>query len=325
MATCLRTGHHGAAPAGHTATALVRARPGALHPRRRACTHAPYLTQHCYTTLVWDANLADLPCLRLGLSKALGLGIVIFGSIIKFPQIYKIVHTRSAQGISLAMYILEVVAYTISLAYAVRRRIPFSTYGENASLTLQSTPAIRTHTDMVITLLIMAYSPMDGVSRSVTSWCRARGVSTNALYVVVGAAVMALCSLALASEVAVPPHLLQFLQGLTIPVSLASKVPQILELHRDKATGQLSVLVVFAQLMGTIARVFTTLTETDDRILFWGFALATVFNAVIAAQVIMYWNGNQRYAGAKAYEVGTPTRRRAAELPLASKQLPKRD
>ena len=246
--------------------------------------HAPYLTQHCYTTLVWDANLADLPCLRLGLSKALGLGIVIFGSIIKFPQIYKIVHARSAQGISLAMYILEVVAYTISLAYAVRRRIPFSTYGENASLTLQSTPAIRTHTDMVITLLIMAYSPMDGVSRSVTSWCRARGVSTN-----------------------------------------ASKVPQILELHRDKATGQLSVLVVFAQLMGTIARVFTTLTETDDRILFWGFALATVFNAVIAAQVIMYWNGNQRYAGAKAYEVGTPTRRRAAELPLASKQLPKRD
>lgn len=36
------------------------------------------------------------------------------------------------------MYALEVLAYTISLAYAFRKRIPFSTYGENASLTVQS-------------------------------------------------------------------------------------------------------------------------------------------------------------------------------------------
>jgi len=97
------------------------------------------LGEQCFNTLVWNANLTDAPCLRLGLSKGLGLGIVVFGSIIKFPQIYKIVSTRSAEGISLAMYILEVIAYTISLVYAIRLRIPFSTYGENASLTLQST------------------------------------------------------------------------------------------------------------------------------------------------------------------------------------------
>ena len=98
----------------------------------------PCSPQHCFDVLVWDATLLAPPCLRLGLSKGLGVGIVVFGSIIKFPQIYKIVSSRSAQGISLAMYILEVVAYTISLAYAIRLRIPFSTYGENASLTVQS-------------------------------------------------------------------------------------------------------------------------------------------------------------------------------------------
>lgn len=97
------------------------------------------LGDKCYQSLVWDVNVTDVACLRLGLSKGLGLGIVIFGSIIKLPQMYKIVHARSAQGISLIMYILEVVAYTISLVYAIRRQIPFSTYGENASLTLQST------------------------------------------------------------------------------------------------------------------------------------------------------------------------------------------
>ena len=89
---------------------------------------------------------------------------------------------------------------------------------------------------MVITLLIMAYSPMDGVSRRITTMCRRQGITTNTLYVVVGAVLMATCSAALVSERAVPPPLLRFLQALTIPVSLASKVPQMLELQRDKAT-----------------------------------------------------------------------------------------
>ncbi|KOS16528.1 hypothetical protein Malapachy_3641 [Malassezia pachydermatis] len=268
----------------------------------------------CYQSLVWDVNYTDVACLRLGLSKGLGLGIVVFGSIIKFPQIYKIVHARSAEGISLAMYILEVIAYTISLVYAIRLRIPFSTYGENASLTVQN---------MVITLLIIAYSPMDSVSRRVTTFCRAHGISTNALYVAIGAVLMVVGSLALISERTVAPPLLQFLQGLTIPVSLASKVPQMLELHRSKATGELSILVVFAQLLGTMARVFTTLTETNDRLLFWGFALATIFNAVIAVQVILYWNGNATKA-ARLHEnrwfesPSTPNSRRLSELPLVA-------
>ena len=170
---------------------------------------------------------------------------------------------------------------------------------------------------MLITLLIMAYSPMDGYSRQVTATCRRWGITTNMFYVSVGAAIMALSSLALASERAVPPHALQFLQALTIPASLASKVPQILELNRDKATGQLSVLVVFAQLMGTAARVYTTLTETSDPLLFWGFALATGFNAVIAAQVILYWNGNAKQARS------TPGR--TTELPISQPGYPKRD
>lgn len=184
---------------------------------------------------------------------------------------------------------------------------------------------------MIITLLIMAYSPMDGVSRRVTTFCRARNVTTNSLYVVVGAVLMALGSAALISDSIVSASLLNFLQGLTIPISLASKVPQILELHRSKAPGELSIIVVFAQLMGTLARVFTTLTETNDQLLFWGFALATVFNLVIAVQVVLYWNGNQKRA-AQLHERrwfdspnATPTSLRMAELPLVTPRPPATD
>lgn len=173
---------------------------------------------------------------------------------------------------------------------------------------------------MVITLLIIAYSPMDAYSRRITTFCRAHRITTNALYIAAAATWMGLGSLALASPTVIPPVALKMLQLCTIPVSLASKVPQILELHRDKATGQLSVLVVFAQLLGTMARVFTTLTETSDRLLFWGFALATLFNAVIAAQVVWYWNGNARQSEKTHWFEASPVRPTAkrTELPTVA-------
>lgn len=140
--------------------------------------------------------------------------------------------------------------------------------------------------DMIITLLIIAYSPSNS-SRPLTKGSSIR-TSSQLVPLLTTGSLMLLGSLALSSSTLIPPHLLSFLQACTIPISLASKVPQMLELNRDKAPGQLSSIVVFAQLLGTIARVFTTLTETDDQLLFWGFSLATIFNLIIAVQVSLF-------------------------------------
>lgn len=238
--------------------------------------------QECYTTLIYHVDLSSTHCVKYAISKALGLGIVVFGSIMKVPQILNIVNGRSARGISLSMYTLEVMAYTISLAYAVRSRLPFSTYGENLSLTLQN---------MIILLLVIAYSPDTRTGRV--------DPSAHSTKITIAAALMAIGSLALATPAVIPASTLTFLQALTIPISLASKVPQMAELYKDKSRGQLSSIVVFAQLLGTIARVFTTMTETDDKLLLYGFGLATLFNAAIAAQVIYYWNGDKALAEQK--------------------------
>src|SRR6185295_15137399 len=64
--------------------------------------------------------------------------------------------------------------------------------------------------------------------------------------------------------------LLAFLQSFTIPISLASKIPQIIVNHRNKSTGQLSALATFGYTLGTLARVFTTITEVDDVIILTG-------------------------------------------------------
>lgn len=137
---------------------------------------------------------------------------------------------------------------------------------------------------MVATLLIIAYAPLSAELTEKVRQRRAAGA----------AALMTALSVFLFSPAFCPVGLLSFLQALTIPISLASKVPQMVELHARKAPGQLSAIVVYAQLAGTMARVFTTLTETNDALLFWGFALATIFNAVIFVQLLMYWNGNER-------------------------------
>jgi mannose-P-dolichol utilization defect 1 len=45
------------------------------------------MSQHCYTSLVENLDVTDIPCLKYSLSKGLGLGIVVGGSIMKVPQL----------------------------------------------------------------------------------------------------------------------------------------------------------------------------------------------------------------------------------------------
>ncbi|ORY20840.1 hypothetical protein BCR39DRAFT_591757 [Naematelia encephala] len=61
--------------------------------------------EQCYTILVYDFEILHTECLKLALSKGLGLGIVVGGGIVKIPQILKIIGTRSARGLSLAAYV----------------------------------------------------------------------------------------------------------------------------------------------------------------------------------------------------------------------------
>lgn len=215
----------------------------------------------------------------------------------------KIVRAASGRGISLAMYSLEVVAYTISLAYAYRRQLPFSTYGENASLTIQN---------MVITLLLLYYAPVPHhLVRLLGQWGGRRGAAlqhrlqqpilrdARHVDVLLAGFLMLLGSLLLFHPRLLPMPILSLLQATTIPISLLSKVPQMQTLHTSRDPGQLSSIVVFAQLAGTLARVYTTRTETDDSILLWGFALASIFNAVIAAQYLYYCRGDAAAGGSR--------------------------
>jgi mannose-P-dolichol utilization defect 1 len=55
-------------------------------------------------------------------------------------QILKILKHGSVRGLSVASFELEVVGYTIALAYCVHKGLPFSAYGELAFLLIQGLP-----------------------------------------------------------------------------------------------------------------------------------------------------------------------------------------
>lgn len=93
---------------------------------------------------------------------------------------------------------------------------------------------------------------------------------------------------------AVPKETLALIQIATLPLSLFSKLPQIVQNARSRSTGQLSTFAVVSQIAGCLARLFTTATEVGDIIVTAGFALALVLNIVLGVQMWMYWGKDDK-------------------------------
>ena len=112
--------------------------------------------------------------------------------------------------------------------------------------------------------------------------------------------------------------LVGLLQAATLPISLASKAPQILANSRNQSTGNLSAFAVFNALLGCLARMFTTKQEVNDPLIFWGFAGATLLNAVLALQMITYWRSGE----GRSWD-STPTRKRVSQEGKVENTQPK--
>jgi mannose-P-dolichol utilization defect protein 1 len=247
----------------------------------------------CYKTLVLDIDVTAIECVKLAISKGLGIGIIAASSVVKVPQIIKLLNSKSSEGVSFLSYLLETAAYLISLAYNYRQEFPFSTYGETCFILVQN---------VVISILVLNYS----------------GEKTTAAFFV---AQLALCAMGLFSDNLVSMQTLSYLQAGAGVLGVASKLPQILAIWREGGTGQLSAFAVsfgplpdfpiyandcdaqvFNYLAGSLSRIFTTLQEVDDKLILYGFIAGFMLNAVLAGQMIYYWNAPTAKAKGKQKE-----------------------
>uniref|UniRef100_A0A6I8NKF6 Mannose-P-dolichol utilization defect 1 n=1 Tax=Ornithorhynchus anatinus TaxID=9258 RepID=A0A6I8NKF6_ORNAN len=83
------------------------------------------LPEECYDQFFLNWDLLHVPCLKILLSKGLGLGIVAGSLLVKLPQVFKILGAKSAEGLSFKSMFLELVALTGTMAYSIIHGFPF--------------------------------------------------------------------------------------------------------------------------------------------------------------------------------------------------------
>jgi mannose-P-dolichol utilization defect protein 1 len=190
-------------------------------------------------------------------SKVLSICILVGAFFIRIPQIFCILHARSTRGISDLMYHLENISCIISIAYGQRTHMPFTTYGENYFLLGQN---------FIILFLIYYF---EGRIRAQI------GFFTLLWFVLLFDAV--------------PLEILNWIIiCVPIPLNIISRIPQILELYREKSPGSVSLLMNIANSGGSLIRIFNIITESFDIYILLGYIVSFSLNSIIVCQLVYY-------------------------------------
>ncbi|XP_067948763.1 mannose-P-dolichol utilization defect 1 protein-like [Watersipora subatra] len=219
------------------------------------------LPGHCYKTFLVDFNFFDEACIKIFISKVLGYSIILGSILVKLPQILKILAAKSGAGLSMPSLLLEQVALTATCAYGIDVQFPFSVFGDAAFLMLQTA---------IIAAMVLIFS-------------------NQAILAIIYLTIHSGICWYLFSGLA-PSDLIWGLQSSGAIVLIASKMMQVYENYKNGSTGQLSAITVILISLGSAAKIFTVVQETEDMTFLVTVSIALACNVIILAQLIAYWN-----------------------------------
>ncbi|KAL7700426.1 hypothetical protein NQL31_003396 [Lotmaria passim] len=207
--------------------------------------------------------------LRYLISHCLSYAVVVGASILKVPQILKVLQNNKADGISLISIVVELLSYVVSTSWGIVQGLPFRDYGENFLITVQ----------LVVLLLLVAK-----LQRKTRSACLALAVELLTFYAFAGDHV--------------PRSVHETLLSGQVLLNMSSRVPQIYANYQTRCRGQLSFLTFFLAFGGGVARVMTTALnvswEKGKAIMLVQFGVAASLNAIILAQMLYYKLADRR-------------------------------
>ncbi|MBA0745859.1 hypothetical protein Gogos_008418 [Gossypium gossypioides] len=242
-----------------------------------------------------DGNFPPKDCLLPLISKLLGYAIVAASTTVKLPQILKIVNHKSVRGLSLIAFELEVVGYTIALAYCLHNGLPFSAYGELVFLLIQA---------LILVAVIYYYSKPVGI----TTWIRALLYCAVAPTILAGQIDPILFEALYASQHAIfffarVPQIWKNFSALilVIPVFafacfVCSSWGSLLRVGmKDGNEGSVFVTngkaeAKLIRCVSVAVRVFTSLQEKAPAMVLLGSVLGIATNGALLSQIILYWN-----------------------------------
>ena len=226
-------------------------------------------TEKCWATFFEEFDFTNVECLKSLISKGLGLAIILGSFLLKAPQIFNIVKSKSGSGLSLSSLYFDVMAFICPSVYGFRQGFPFLSYGESIVILVQN---------IIIVLLVWMYT------KEVTTGHKLK--------------VFVLISAAIGGAFALPSGYLQLLPSIAIVLTIASRVPQVYANYSSGGTGVASSITWLLNFVGAVVRVFTTFNETGDMFQIAGFAIGASFSGMILLQILYY---NSRKPAHKAH------------------------
>lgn len=207
-----------------------------------------------------------MPCGKALVSKGLGMGIIAGSLLVKVPQIMKILNSKSGEGINLTSVFLDLMAITFHLSYSYVKGFPFSAWGDSTFVGIQTA---------AIAALVLFYGG---------------SASKSAGFVAIYASLLYVLTSGITSI-----KILSITQAFIIPILLVGKLSQAYTNYKNGGTGQLSAATCFMLFAGSLARIFTSIQETGDKMMIITFIASTFANGVIVAQLLYYWNAKPKY------------------------------
>jgi mannose-P-dolichol utilization defect 1 len=211
---------------------------------------------------IYPLTTSNPDCTKLFIRKGLNLGIIGGSSLVKSPQLFKILLNQSVAGLNMIGQVLELVASTIAFAYNFRAGNPFLVYGETVFVSIQNA---------LLVLLIGFYGNK-----------MIQLLFYTAFYSV------------LLSTLLIPSYVtdeqMAILQAATIPISALARLPQIFQVWSSDSAGQLSSISLFLTMAGSLARLYTSSAEVKDPILLIGYSSTALLNTILFLQVIFASN-----------------------------------
>jgi mannose-P-dolichol utilization defect 1 len=206
--------------------------------------------QQCLQSLPLLAS----PCWRGLLVKSLGIAMILGACFNKLPVIINMKNTKSATGLSVSSIYGETLVYTNCAAYGLLNNYPFSSWGENASLFVQT---------LVIVYLLWTYTDVSLNER---------------ILVLLGGLLYIVSILAFLTT----QHY-YLLMASVMPILLVSRGSQILETMRCGHTGAQSIITVAMSLVGGLIRILTTVQEMG-----WDMAVLSTYLFSAALSLMMF-------------------------------------
>jgi len=239
-------------------------------PLVKACNSI--MSTHCCQQVMTDLlNLSvddpfTVQCLTAATTKLLGYFIIVASSLIKLPQLIKILSAQSASGLSFSGTVLELIAITFTAAYSYAKRFPFSAWGEATFLYVE--------TAMIAFL---------------TLWFNRNRIG-SVLFISIFSAITYLLTSGLFTA-----EQLWYLQALNVPLAVGGKLVQANVNLKNRHTGHLSFITAFLLFIGCIVRILTSIQETGDKVVITTYAAASIANLVLVLQILYYWSATNKF------------------------------